>query len=226
MDGRLRSGRDPGGAADALVEQRVLTLAGGRLRPPDRPRRPVHAARPRADRRAGALPAPRDRARDRGGAAAMSATSPALLSLRDVTHRFGGVTAVQDVSFDVASGEIVGLIGPNGAGKTTLINLVTGLLAPTRGRIAYAGTPIVGLRPHAVGRLGIARTFQVVRPFANMTVLENVAVGAMYGAGGHRRSTGEAMARAAEVLDFLGLATRRDDPAESLPIGGRKQLEL
>jgi branched-chain amino acid transport system ATP-binding protein len=152
--------------------------------------------------------------------------SDPLLSVRDATKQFGGVTAVQDISFDVRAGEILGLIGPNGAGKTTLVNLITGVARPTRGTIAFEGRPLARLRPHQIGRLGIARTFQVVRPFANLSVVENVAVGAMYGAGGGRRSASEAVREADRVLEFVGLATRRDDPADSLPIAGRKRLEL
>ena len=158
--------------------------------------------------------------------AATGATGAPMLELRDATKRFGGVAAVQDISFDVYPGEILGLIGPNGAGKTTLINLITGTARPTRGTITYQGTLLNGRRPHAIGQLGIARTFQVVRPFHNLTVLENVAVGAMYGAGGRGRPTREAFARAAEILDFVHLGNRADAPAESLTIGGRKRLEL
>ena len=150
----------------------------------------------------------------------------ALLEVREVTRRFGGVTAVNAVSFEIRPGEIVGLIGPNGAGKTTLVNLITGVTQPTSGHIVFDGQRLNGLRPHRIGRMGIARTFQIVRPFANLTVLENVAVGAMYGAGGAGRSAAQAMQRAEEVLDFVHLAARRDDPAESLPIAGRKRLEL
>jgi branched-chain amino acid transport system ATP-binding protein len=152
-------------------------------------------------------------------------TSP-ILEVHDAAKRYGGVMAVQEVSFDVFPGEIMGLIGPNGAGKTTLVNLITGVARPSHGSIAFEGRPLAGLRPHQIGRMGIARTFQVVRPFANLSVLENVAVGAMYGAGGGRRSAAQAMRKAAEVLEFVHLAARRDEPAESLPIAGRKRLEL
>jgi branched-chain amino acid transport system ATP-binding protein len=152
--------------------------------------------------------------------------SAPILEVRDAAKRFGGVTAVQDVSFDVFPGETLGLIGPNGAGKTTLVNLITGVARPTRGTVTFEGRPLAGLRPHQIGRMGIARTFQVVRPFANLTVLENVAVGAMYGAGGAHRSAAEAMRKADLVLEFVHLTPRRDDPAESLPIAGRKRLEL
>src|SRR5919199_3310894 len=98
-----------------------------------------------------------------------------ILSVRDATKRFGGVMADQDISFDVRQGEILGLIGPNGAGKTTLINMITGVAVPTRGTITFEGTLLNRKRPHVIGRMGVARTFQVVRPFANLTVLQNVA---------------------------------------------------
>jgi branched-chain amino acid transport system ATP-binding protein len=152
-------------------------------------------------------------------------TAP-LLEVRGAAKQFGGVMAVQDVSFEVLPGEVLGLIGPNGAGKTTLINLITGIARPTRGDVAFDGRPLTGLRPHQIGQLGVARTFQIVRPFANLSVLENVAVGAMFGAGGARRSAGDAMHKADEVLEFVHLASRRDDPAESLTIAGRKRLEI
>src|SRR5438132_2904290 len=106
------------------------------------------------------------------------------------------------------------------------MKMVTGVASPTRGSIVFEGRPLAGLRPHQIGRMGIARTFQVVRPFANLSVLENVAVGAMYGAGGSRRSASVAMRTAREVLEFVQLAGRRDESAESLPIAGRKRLEL
>src|SRR3954449_13352209 len=150
-------------------------------------------------------------------------TSTPILQVRDATKRYGGVMAVQDISFDVYTGEILGLIGPNGAGKTTLINLITGTTKPTRGTITFEGNSLARRRPHAIGRGGIARTFQVVRPFANLTVRENVAVGAMYGTGGHRRTATQAMQKADDVLDLFHLLPRRDDQPASLPIGGRKR---
>jgi branched-chain amino acid transport system ATP-binding protein len=153
-------------------------------------------------------------------------TAAPILSVRDASKRYGGVMAVYDISFDVFPGEILGLIGPNGAGKTTLVNLISGVASPTHGVISFEGRALHGLKPHQIGRMGIARTFQVVRPFANLSVLENVAVGAMYGAGGARRSAAQAMRAAEAVLEFVGLLARRDDPAESLPIAGRKRLEL
>jgi len=156
----------------------------------------------------------------------MSQASVPLLAVRDATKLYGGVAAVQGVTFDVRPGEILGLIGPNGAGKTTLVNLVTGVVPPSRGEITFRGQRLNGLRPHAIGRMGIARTFQIVRPFANLSVLENVAVGAMYGAGGHTRTARQALERAAEVLELVGLAPRANDAAQALPIAGRKRLEL
>jgi branched-chain amino acid transport system ATP-binding protein len=152
--------------------------------------------------------------------------TPTVLEVREATRRFGGVMAVHDISFDVLQGEILGLIGPNGAGKTTLVNMITGVHPPTHGSIAFEGRSLARLRPHQIGRMGIARTFQVVRPFANLTVLENVAVGAMYGAHGASRSAKQAMEFAAEVLEQMHLGSRRDQPADSLPIAGRKRLEL
>ncbi len=160
------------------------------------------------------------------GQRAPGAETRPLLSVQGVTKRFGGVTAVQALSFDLYEGEVAGLIGPNGAGKTTLINLITGVERPTQGAIWFAGSRIDGLPPHRIGRMGIARTFQVVRPFANLSVLENVAVGAMFGAGGTRRTAGEALQKAAAVLELVGLAGRQHAPAESLPVGDRKRLEL
>jgi branched-chain amino acid transport system ATP-binding protein len=152
--------------------------------------------------------------------------SAPILQVCNATKRFGGVMAVEDISFEVDQGEVMGLIGPNGAGKTTLVNLITGVTQLTRGTVEFEGRRLGGMRPHLIGRMGIARTFQIVRPFANLTVLENVGVGAMYGAGGARRSASEALKKAEEVLEFVDLAERAQDQAESLPIAGRKRLEL
>jgi branched-chain amino acid transport system ATP-binding protein len=150
----------------------------------------------------------------------------ALLELDRVSKHFGGVHAVRDVSFALMPGEVLGVIGPNGAGKTTLVNLITGTVRPSSGAIRFDGTRIDGLKPYRIGRMGIARTFQVVRPFASLTVRENVAVGAMYGAGGARRSTHAAFEKADEMLELVGLVGRRGELADGLPVGGRKQLEL
>jgi branched-chain amino acid transport system ATP-binding protein len=149
---------------------------------------------------------------------------PALLSIRGVTKRFGGVAALDSVSFDVAEGEILGVIGPNGAGKTTLLNCVSGVHRPEAGTVAFAGDDISGLAPHRVARLGIGRTFQVVKPFASMTVRENAAVGALFGAS--RLPPSRAFAAADEVLELVGMAAKRSQPVVSLTIPDRKRLEV
>jgi branched-chain amino acid transport system ATP-binding protein len=146
----------------------------------------------------------------------------ALLELQAVTRHFGGLRAVGDLSLVVEPGEILGLIGPNGAGKTTVFNLVTGFVRPSSGRILVEGRPVVGLRPHAVARLGVARTFQIVKPFPGLTVRENVTVAAFLR---HpRRADAEAAAQG--VLERLGLAHRARDLASQLTLMDQKRLEL
>ncbi len=149
-----------------------------------------------------------------------------LLEVQGATKLYGGVAAVTDISFNVQRGEILGLIGPNGAGKTTLVNMISGTAVPTRGIIKFKDQVLNGKKPHIIGKMGIARTFQVVKPFQNLTVLENVAVGAMYGKGGARRSSAQAFKRAEEVLQIVHLDQRRNELSESLNIAGRKRLEL
>jgi branched-chain amino acid transport system ATP-binding protein len=148
----------------------------------------------------------------------------ALLELDDVTRRFGGLNAVEGVSFSVAQGEILGLIGPNGAGKTTLINMITGVHPASRGTVRFDGHDITRKRPYQIARMGLARTFQVVQPFPKMTVLENAAAGALFSgrAGGVR----EAHAIARQQLEFTGLAELADRPAAALTLARRKRLEL
>src|SRR5918996_803992 len=132
----------------------------------------------------------------------------ALLTLDQVSRRFGGLNAVDRVSFSVNAGEIVGLIGPNGAGKTTLINVITGVHPATGGSVRFEGRDITRLRPHRIARLGLARTFQIVQPFPKMTVLENVAAGALFAGGAsHLR---DALVAAREHLAFTGLADSAD----------------
>ena len=150
----------------------------------------------------------------------------ALVEARGVTKRFGGLAAVSEVSFDLQDGEILGLIGPNGSGKTTLVNLVTGALPCTAGEVRFRGGSIRGLSPHAIGRLGVSRTFQIVKPFRNLTVIENVLVGALFGARGGARSLAEARRRAEEVLDFVSLAHRAQTAADGLNVPERKRMEL
>ncbi|MEU1591494.1 ABC transporter ATP-binding protein [Streptomyces sp. NPDC005708] len=162
-------------------------------------------------------------------------TTP-VLEARDVTMRFGGLTAVRSVDFTVNSGEIVGLIGPNGAGKTTFFNCLTGLYIPTEGTVSYKGT-VLPPKPHLVTKAGMARTFQNIRLFANMTVLENVLVGrhtrtkeglwsALLRGPGFKRAERESEARAMELLEFVGLAAKRDHLARNLPYGEQRKLEI
>jgi len=145
-----------------------------------------------------------------------------LLEVRGVTKRFGGLTANKDVSFDVGPGELVGIIGPNGAGKSTLFDLITGFLAPDAGTVLLDGRPIVGRRPDQVSRQGVARTFQKLRPFAHMTALENVMVGAFQ----RTADPAEARERAMSALGSVGLADKEDAHARVLSTGQRKRLEL
>lgn len=145
----------------------------------------------------------------------------ALLDVRGVTRRFRGLTAVDSVSLSVDEGEIFAVIGPNGAGKTTLFNMIAGVLAPDAGTIAFAGERIDGLPPHELCRRGLARTFQIVRPFPELTVMENATIGAMMRA----PDMEQARARAAEVLRRLDLWDRRDAKAKSLTLPDRKRLE-
>jgi branched-chain amino acid transport system ATP-binding protein len=135
---------------------------------------------------------------------------------------FGGLMAVQDVSFDVAPGEIVGLIGPNGAGKTTVFNTVSGYYRPTRGRISFLGRDVTGRPPYALAAMGIGRTFQIVKPFAGLSVLENVLVASYL----RYPRQAEARQKAWEVLKFIGLGERAHLPAAGLTVAGRKRLEM
>ena len=147
---------------------------------------------------------------------------PPLLLVEKCSKRFGGLVANRDVSLAIDTGEIVGLIGPNGAGKTTLFNCISGALHPDEGRIALDGTDISRSRPERVCHLGIARTWQVVRSFGRMTVLENVMCGAL------RRTnrTGPARARALELMAFTGLADKADVVAAGLTLADKKRLEI
>ncbi len=146
----------------------------------------------------------------------------ALLEVDAVSKSFRGLRAVVGASFEVAEGAIVGLIGPNGAGKTTIFNVVAGALVPDSGEIRFAGRRIDGLRPDQVCAAGIGRTFQLVRPFAGLSVLDNVIVGALKRAAG----VSEARRHALEILDKLGLGARRSLPAAALTLPDRKRLEV
>lgn len=145
-----------------------------------------------------------------------------LLGLEGVSKSFGGLLAVHNLSMTVEEGEIVGLIGPNGAGKTTVFNLVSGFLQPDRGRITFKGEEIRGLPPHEVCRRGIARTFQIVRPFANLTVYKNVLIGALNRA----RGTREAQRIATESLEVVGLWPKHHLLARELTLSEQRRLEL
>jgi len=146
----------------------------------------------------------------------------ALLEIRGVSKRFGGVAANVEISFDVAEGEILGLLGPNGAGKTSLFNAIAGEVAPDAGEILLGGRRISGLGPVACAEAGIARTFQVVRSFESMTVLENVMVGAFARTGSPKAS----MRAAGEVIDYCGLGAKIDAPAHGLSPAEKRRLEV
>lgn len=148
-----------------------------------------------------------------------------LLQVKSVSRRFGGVRALDDISFDMQVGEILELMGANGAGKTTLFSIIAGNIPPSTGEIWFDEHRIDGLGPHRVSRLGVARTFQIVRPFANMTVLENVTVGALYGRG-QTKSQPRAREQSMQILDEVGLADRADVLASALTLAGRKRLEV
>ena len=154
----------------------------------------------------------------------MSATAraSALLTLERVTKRFGGLTAVREVSLQVRAGDLLGIIGPNGAGKTTLFHLISGYFRPDEGRVVFDGRDVTGLPAHAISRLGLTRTFQIVKPFGNLSVLDNVMIGALT----RRASTREARADAERVIDLCGLGPHAGARARALPLALRKRLEV
>jgi len=160
-----------------------------------------------------------------------------LLVARDVGKRFGGVQALSDISFSIRRGEIYGLIGPNGAGKTTFFNVLTGIYAPDAGAISFDGAPLAGLKAHQMAARGIARTFQNIRLFGNLSALENVMIGrhvrTRAGVLGailrDSRTQAEERAierRALELLEYVGIRARANDPAGSLPYGDQRRLEI
>ena len=146
----------------------------------------------------------------------------ALLEVQGITKRFGGLCAVNELSLSVDSGQIVALIGPNGAGKTTAFNMISGFYKPDEGKVIFDGKDITALRPDQVCKLGVARTFQVVKPFTNLNVIENVMVGA------YNRTSDEKKARkkAEEIIEFLGMQDMVNKTAGSLPVASRKRLEV
>jgi branched-chain amino acid transport system ATP-binding protein len=160
-----------------------------------------------------------------------------LLEVDDVSIRFGGLTALDSVTFDIREGEILGLIGPNGAGKTTCFNVMTGVYQATSGRVVFDGTPLAKLKRHQITQLGIARTFQNIRLFRSMTVLENVMVGAdahskvgfwdaLLRTPRHRHTEEESTTRAKELLKIVGITARHDELAANLSYGDQRRLEI
>jgi branched-chain amino acid transport system ATP-binding protein len=163
--------------------------------------------------------------------------SAPLLQVENVGKHFGGVQALTDVSFSIPAGEIYGLIGPNGAGKTTLFNLITGFIASDSGRITLDGRPLTGLKPNAIAALGIARTFQNIRLFANLSALENVMIGrhartragvaaAIFRTAAQRAEEAAIETRALELLDYVGIAARANALARNLSYGDQRRLEI
>jgi branched-chain amino acid transport system ATP-binding protein len=148
-----------------------------------------------------------------------------LLEARNVTKRYGNLAALAGVSFDVIEGEVLGLIGPNGAGKTTLVDVITGAAPGWTGDLRFRGRSLQSLRPYRIGRLGIARSFQIAQPFSAMSVVENVMVGALYGQA-RRARVGAARAASLEILEPLGLREKADLSADSLNPTERKRLEI
>jgi len=160
-----------------------------------------------------------------------------LLQTNDLAVQFGGLTALDAVSFNIKRGEILGLIGPNGAGKTTCFNAITGVYRPSSGSVTFDGSPIGRIKRHQITRLGIARTFQNIRLFGEMTALENVMVGtdarhhtsvpgALFRSSRHRREEKSAIERSAALLHFVGIAHRGEEKAKNLPYGDQRRLEI
>ena len=166
-----------------------------------------------------------------------AAQGETLLQTTDLTLKFGGLTALDSVNFAIKRGEILGLIGPNGAGKTTCFNAITGVYRPTSGAVVFDGEPLDRLKRHQITRLGIARTFQNIRLWAEMTALENVVVGtdarhrtsvpgALVRSARHRREERSSIEKAAALLDFVGIAHRGEEKAKNLPYWDQRRLEI
>ncbi|BBX52137.1 ABC transporter ATP-binding protein [Mycolicibacterium poriferae] len=166
-----------------------------------------------------------------------AAAGEVLLRTEDLTVKFGGLTALDSLTFDIRRGEILGLIGPNGAGKTTCFNAVTGVYRPTSGTVLFDGAPLGTVKRHQITRKGIARTFQNIRLWGEMTALENVVVGtdarhktsvpgALFRSARHRREERDAIERATALLQFVGIAHRGEEKAKNLPYGDQRRLEI
>ena len=160
-----------------------------------------------------------------------------LVEANNVTMQFGGLKAVSDVTMNIDEGEIVALIGPNGAGKTTFFNMLTGIYPPTQGTLTFKGQPVGGLKPHKIAKMGISRTFQNIRLFANMTALENVMVGrhtrslegpigAVFRTPKFKREERGTESKAREILNFVGLDWAANELAKNLPYGDQRRLEI
>jgi len=147
-----------------------------------------------------------------------------MLRGEGITKRFGGLTALSSLDFQVREGEIVGLIGPNGSGKTTLFNVISGIFPPENGQIIFNGQNITGCKPHEIARMGIGRTFQLVKPFEELSVLDNVAAGVLYGKGESNAS--KARREAQGILEFVDLPDESDTLASELMLADRKRLEV
>jgi branched-chain amino acid transport system ATP-binding protein len=154
----------------------------------------------------------------------MSTTNSGILTIENVSKRFGGLLALDKVNLSVKEGEILGIIGPNGAGKTTLFNVINGVYPPTQGHVKFRGEDVTGLQPYDMSKRGIARTYQVVRPLGELTVRENVTVGGCFGRENLPLEKAEKVAD--EVMDFVGLAARKDMLASKLNIAQKKRLEM
>ena len=149
-----------------------------------------------------------------------------ILEGKNICKSFGGLSAVTNVDFVLNKGEIIGLIGPNGAGKTTLVNIIAGTYPPTSGTVNFKARDITGMKAYKIGRLGISRTYQVVKPFPGMTVKENISVGAMFGARGKEMNARDAIAEAEEIIDFVELGDMASKRADDLNVASRKRLEM
>ena len=154
----------------------------------------------------------------------MTKDNNVILGVKGASKRFGGLEALRNVTFDLPEGQILGLIGPNGAGKTTLFNAINGIYPPEEGRVTFRGKDITGWKPYDVARMGLARTHQIVQPLNELSVLQNVMVGACFGH--EQRPLGQAEEIADEVLTFVGLSERRDELAASLNVAQKKRLEM
>ena len=166
-----------------------------------------------------------------------AAAGEVLLRTEELTVKFGGLTALDSLTFDIRRGEILGLIGPNGAGKTTCFNAITGVYRPTSGTVQFDGAPLGTVKRHQITRKGIARTFQNIRLWGEMTALENVVVGtdarhktsvpgALFRSARHRREERDAIERATALLQFVGIAHRGEEKAKNLPYGDQRRLEI